>query len=187
MKKIRRKRWFFLAVLMMALSISPTASVFAGGSSGGGSSGGSGSGYVSSQPVYWELPPITKRILLPDNKTKFRGEVKFDIKVTLLTYGPQGPQPLKWMAKRSAFSISFSGNEMGNGNSVEKSGEIDTLVRGMVSTLEQQLPMPGGGGGNGGPGKPYNGILVEISESESNTPGLNRVFPEKILWKLSWI
>ena len=198
--------WLFIAVLMMALTISPAALVFAGGSSGGGgggsSVGGSGSGKgVPIGPVGsadWTLPPITKRILLPDGKTKFQGDVKFNIKVTLLTYGPQGPQPLKSMIERNAFSITFSGNEMRSGNSVEKSYEIDTLVRGMVSKLEQQLPMPGGGGGipagggfftggggpSGGPvmpSKPYNGILVEVWESESNTPGLNLVFPEKNL------
>ena len=199
---MRKRLGMFFILLLLTLTMSFGTPVFAGGESesvrtasdkysgggsgnGGGSSGGSGSGYVSSQPVYWELPPITKRILLPDGKTKFQGNIKFDIKVTLLIYSPQGPQPLKSMAKQNTFSIDFSSNEMGNGNSVEKSYEIDTLVRGMVSKLEQQPPQPGGDGGNGWPGMPYSGILVEVSESESSTPGLSLVMPEKNLVTMS--
>ena len=198
MKKTSKKWWLFLAVLMMALTISPAASVFAGGSSGG-----SGSGYVSSERVdNWELPPITKRILLPDNKTKFTGEVKFDIKVTLLGYGPHSLHPLALKTERNEFTISFSGNEVPGGNSVEKSYEINTLVHQMVSEMEKQLPPSGGGAGGAGgdfhsggggaggnfssggrvmPSKPYDRILVEISESESSTPGLSLVLPEKNL------
>ena len=193
---MRKRLGMFFILLLLTLTMSFGTPVFAGGESGcastasdkysgggsgcgGGSSGGSGSGYVSSERVdNWELPPITKRILLPDGKTKFQGDVKFDIKVTLLTNGPQGPQPLKSTIERNVFRIDFSGNEMKSGRSVEKSYEIDTLVRGMVSKLEQQLLQPGG---DGGPGMPYSGILVEVSESESSTPGLSLVIPEKNL------
>lgn len=174
-----------MATLMIALTMSPAAFVYAGGgggSSGGGSSGGSGSGYVSGGVVdNWTLPPITKQILLPDGKTKFKGDIKFDLKVTLLGYGPQGLQPLRSKTMTNAFFISFSGNEMTGGGNVERDYDINTLVKGMVRELEQQLPVPGGGGGSAMQAKPYNRILVEVSESESSTPGLNRVEPRNNL------
>lgn len=192
--------WLFIAVLMMALTISPAASVFAGG--GGSSVGGSGSGKgVPIGPVgpgvstVWTLPPITKQIILPDGKTKFKGNVSFDLKVTLLGYGPQGLQPLKFKTMTNAFAISFSGDEMTSGGNVEKDYDINKLVKGMVSELEQQLLPSGGGGGgvpvgegffSGGgggssgepvmPSKPYNQILVEVSESESSG-NLTRLYP----------
>ena len=183
-RKIGKRLWLFLAVLMMALTISPAAFVYASG--GGGGSGGVIGPNPGGNPD-WTLPPITKRIVLPDNKTKFKGNVKFNIKVTLLGYGQNGLQPLASKAERNVFTIFFSGNEMATGNSVERDYDINTLAHQMVSEMEKKLLQPGGGGFIGGGGgstrrpvirsKPYDRILVEVSESESSG-NLTRLSPD---------
>ena len=176
-----KRLWLFIAVLMMALTISPAASVFAGGSSSGGGGGGSsvgGSGSGKGVPVpppstNWTLPPITKRILLPDSKTQFEGYVKFNLKVTLT--GRALGLPVS-KAESNAFTISFSGKEMKNGNSVANDFDINDKVRALVGELESQLnkspvgPVP--------IGKPYDQIIVEVSESESSGH-LDRIVPDE--------
>ena len=176
-----KRLWLFIAVLMMALTISPAASVFAGGSSSGGGGGGSsvgGSGSGKGVPIGpvgsadWTLPPITKRILLSDNNTRFKGDVKFDLKVTLLSLGNGTPVS---KSGKDTFTISFSGNEMVSRNSVEKDFNINDKVRALVNELESQFPKNGGSAKHL---KPYNQIIVEVSESESSG-NLTRVAPDE--------
>ena len=193
MKKIRKKWWLFLAVLMMALSISPTATVFAGGSSVGGS--GSGKGV----PIYpgrtpWKLPPITKQIMLPAGTTSYKGKVDFDVKVTLTDVkvitgeqkgyfsGGEGQNVVDGdpvsQEYPNAFLISFTGNEISGNGSVSKSLDIDRFIHEKVFELERQLML------SIGPVKEntrikYGKIKVEISESENVAPDLKPVYPGK--------
>ena len=167
---MRKRLGMFFILLLLTLTMSFNTPIFAGGSSGG-----SGSGYVSSRIVSWEIPPITKQIILPDDNTQFRGDVTFDVKITLLAPGPQGPNEKVLVATKTienAFKISFTGNETVSNGSVENEHNIDKLVHDVVNELESKN------------GKHYTQILVEVKERESSIPGLSLFSPGENLVRI---